>query len=73
MVGSEDEERPEHGALRGPVEGPDELAVEARGGGGEDDVAQDVAHGAPGVLDPAVLGDGDADVGEPERRRRPGS
>ena len=75
-VVAEDEERPEHGALRGPVQRPDEPAVEARGGGGEpqddDDVAEDVAHGAPGVLDPAVLGDGGADLRQPERRRRPG-
>jgi hypothetical protein len=74
-VVAEDEERPEHGALRGPVERPDEPAVEARGGRGEpqddDDVAQHVGHGAPGVLDPAVLGDGSADLRQPERRRRP--
>jgi hypothetical protein len=73
---AEDEERPEHGALRGPVERPDEPAVEARGGGGEpqddDDVAEHVAHGAPGILDPAVLGDGRADLRQPERWRRPG-
>jgi hypothetical protein len=75
-VVSEDEERPEHGALRGPVERPDKPAVEARGGGGEaehdDDVAQHVAHGAPGVLDPAVLGYGRADLRQPEWRGRPG-
>ena len=75
-VVSQHEERPEHGALRRPVERPHEPAVEARGGGGEpqhqDDVAQDVAHGAPGVLHPAVLGDGGADVGQPERWRRRG-
>jgi hypothetical protein len=72
----EDEESPEHGALRDPVKRPDEPAVEARGGRGEaehdDDVAQHVAHGAPGVLDPAVLGDGRADLRQPEWRGRPG-
>ena len=75
-VVAEDEKRPEHGALRGPVQRPDEPAVEARGGGGEpqddDDVAEHVANGAPGVLDPAVLGDGRTDLRQPERRRRPG-
>jgi hypothetical protein len=57
---TEDEERPEHGSLRGPVERPDELAVEARGGSSQpqddDNIAQHVAHEALGVLDPAVLG-----------------
>ena len=73
-VVSQHEERPEHGALRRPVQRPDEPAVEARGGETQhqDDVAQDVGHGAPGVLHPAVLGDGGADVGQPERWRRRG-
>jgi hypothetical protein len=75
-VVSQHEERPEHGALCRPVERPDEPAVEARRGGGEtqhqDHVAHHVAHGAPGVLHPAVLGDGGADIAQPERWRRRG-
>lgn len=73
-VVAEDEERPEHGSLRRPVERPGEAAVEARGGGSEGEhhhhVAQHVPHGSPGVLHPTVLGDSGADVGQTKRGRR---
>lgn len=75
-VVAEDEDGPEHGALGGPVEGPDEGGVEAEGGGDEggddEEIAEDVGEGAEGALDPAMRGDGGADVGDPERGWRRG-
>lgn len=73
---AEDEQGPKHGALGGPVDRPEGPSVEV-GGGGEErgdggEVAGDVAEGAPGVLHPAMRGDGGADVGDFERRRRGG-
>jgi hypothetical protein len=70
---SEDEERPEHGALDRPVERPHGPAVEPPRGGGErghdGDVAGDVGERAEGALAPAVGGHGGAHVADAERRR----
>lgn len=73
---AEDEEGPEHGALGDPVDRPEEPGVEGDGGGEEGgdggEVPGDVGEGAPGALDPAMWGDGGADVGDFERRRSGG-
>lgn len=73
---AEDEERPEHGALRRPVERPGRPGdgdVNPSGGCGEEggddeEVAGDVGEGAEGGLAPAVGGDGGADVADAEGR-----
>uniref|UniRef100_A0A0E0RCL7 Clathrin heavy chain n=1 Tax=Oryza rufipogon TaxID=4529 RepID=A0A0E0RCL7_ORYRU len=75
-VVAEDEERPEHGALRRPVERPGRPGdgdVNPSGGCGEEggddeEVAGDVGEGAEGGLAPAVGGDGGADVADAEGR-----
>lgn len=74
-VVAEDEERPEHGALRRPVERPCPRPCEIDGGSGcgeeggdDEEVAGDVGEGAEGGLAPAVGGDGGADVADAEGR-----
>lgn len=64
-VVAEDEERPEHGPLGKPVERPYKPVVEMSSARSEteDDghIPQHVADRLPGVLLPAVLGDGSPD------------
>lgn len=72
---SKNKESPKHGSLSSPIERPNDPVVNIRSGGGEaeddDYISDDIAHRPPWVLDPAMLGDGSADLGEIERRRRP--
>jgi hypothetical protein len=71
---TEDEEHLKHCSLRRLVERPHQSVVEVHNSGKAEhdhDVTQDVAHGAPWVLDPAMLGYGSANVDETERRGVP--
>jgi hypothetical protein len=74
LVMTEDEEHLKHCSLRRPVEQPHQSVVEVHNSGKAEhdhDVTQDVAHGAPWVLDPAMLGYGSVNVDETECRGRP--
>lgn len=73
---AENEESPEHGSLRNPIERPHYPVVKGRRGRGEPKydhhVAHHVAHRPPRVLHPAMLGYGRSNLSQPERRRHPG-
>ena len=75
-VVSQDEERPEHGPLRRPVERPHRPAIHARRRRAQRrhhrHVARHVPQRPPGALAPAVLRHRRAHVADAERRRFPG-
>jgi hypothetical protein len=71
---TEDEEHLKHCSLRCPLEWPHQPVLKVHNSGKAEhdhDVAQDVAHGAPWVLDPAMLGYGSMIVDETKCRGCP--
>lgn len=72
-VVSKDKERPKHCALRKPIQGPNKPAIDVSGGSGQTKhnchIPSNEAHGLPGILHPAMLGNGSPNICQRERRR----
>lgn len=73
-VVSEDEEGPEHCALRQPIQGPNEPSVEVSSSGRQSkhncDISGHETHGLPYILFPAMLGNGSSNVSQSKWRNR---
>lgn len=71
---ADNEESPEHGALEGPIERPEEPGIEMHSGSKQQSnyhyIPESVAEGPPGVLNPAMAGNRGSNLRNLEGRRR---